>query len=426
MRARTWFVLLGLVTTAPSRPGAQQPPGNYDESKIPAYTLPDPLVMADGSKVSTPEVWTSRRRPELLDIFARDIYGRTPQIRLPLRVTVDSTVNDALGGTAVRRQVTLRFAEGSDSPSMRLLLYLPAKAPRPVPVFLALNFQGNQAINADPGISLATTWLPDGNPGVVSHRATDASRGTEAARFPVAQILAKGYGLATAYYGDLDPDYDNFDNGVHPLFYASGQKRPAPDQWGAIGAWAWGLSRALDYLETDGSVNARAVAVVGHSRLGKAALWAGAQDPRFAMVVSNESGCGGAALSKRIFGETVDAITRQFPHWFAGNFTRYANNEAALPVDQHELLALIAPRPLYVASAAGDQWADPRGEFLGAQGAEPVYRLLGRTGLGVEAMPPVDHPVGGTIGYHVRRGEHDLTAYDWEQFLTFANRHLRH
>ena len=411
---------------AASLPGAQQPPGNYDESKVPPYTLPDPLVMADGTKVTTAEAWTSRRRPELLDVFAREVYGKTPAVPIPLRATVDSTVTDALGGAAVRRQVTLRFTPGDDGPAMHLLLYLPAGASGPVPVFLALNFQGNQAVNADPGIALATSWLPDRGTGVVNHHATDASRGTEAGRFPVAQMVAKGYGLATIYYGDLDPDFDDgFQNGVHPLFYKVGQARPAADEWGAIGAWAWGLSRALDYLETDRAVNARAVIVVGHSRLGKAALWAGAQDPRFAMVVSNESGCGGAALSKRIFGETVDAITRQFPHWFAGNFRRYANNEAALPVDQHELLALIAPRPLYVASAAEDQWADPRGEFLSAQAAEPVYRLLGATGLGVDAMPPIDRPVGGTIGYHVRHGGHDLTAYDWEQFMTFADRHVR-
>jgi hypothetical protein len=424
-RIRPTLLVLALIMTTASLPGAQQPPGNYDEAKVPPYTLPDPLVMADGTKVTNAEGWISRRRPELLGVFAREVYGRTPATAIPLRATVDSAVTDALGGAAVRRQVTLRFTSRDDGPAMRLLLYLPARANGPVPVFLTLNFQGNQAINADPGIALATSWLPDRDPGVVNHKATDASRGTEAGRFPVMQILAKGYGLATVYYGDLDPDYDDFQNGVHPLFYTAGQARPAPDEWGAIGAWAWGLSRALDYLETDRAVNARAVVVVGHSRLGKAALWAGAQDPRFAMVVSNESGCGGAALSKRIFGETVDAITQQFPHWFAGNFRRYANNEAALPVDQHELLALIAPRPLYVASAAEDQWADPRGEFLSAQAAEPVYRLLGATGLGVDAMPPIDRPVGGTIGYHVRHGGHDLTAFDWEQFVAFADRHLR-
>lgn len=405
---------------------AWQPPGTItEESLVAPYTLPDPLVMADGTTVKDAATWRARRRPQLLQQFESEVYGRTPG---PVPAVVASNLRvdrTALGGAAIRTEVTLRLGRASVEPAIHVLLYTPATSRGRVPVVVGLNFNGNQAVAADPGIALATSWLPARAAGVVNNRATDQTRGVEASRWQVEILLSRGYALATAYYGDLDPDFDDgFQNGVHPLFYRAGQARPADGQWGAIGAWAWGLSRILDYLEKRSDVDARRAIVMGHSRLGKAALWAGAQDRRFALVISNNSGCGGAALSKRLFGETVGHITSSFPHWFTAGFARYAGHEAELPVDQHELLALIAPRPLYVASASEDHWADPRGEFLGALGADPVYRLLGTAGLGVTGMPAVDTPVGQTIGYHVRSGGHDVTAYDWAQYLAFADRHL--
>jgi hypothetical protein len=402
----------------------QRRPTNLDESRVAAYTLPDPLVAADGTRIADARAWRERRRPEILEAFRANVYGRTPEKRLAVRPEVRSVERAALSGRALRKQVTLHFGDGPDAPFLDLLVYLPSGARGRVPAFLGLNFDGNQAVSGDPGVALARSWLDDG-PGVVDHRATEAARGVEARRWPLERILERGYALATAYYGDLDPDFDDgFRNGVHPLFYRQGQTRPDPDQWGSIGAWAWGLSRALDWLETEEAIDGSRVALIGHSRLGKTALWAAAQDERFALVVSNDSGEGGAALSRRWFGETVADLNRAFPHWFCANYRRYDEDPSRLPVDQHMLLALAAPRPLYVASATEDLWADPLGEFLAAKAAEPVYRLFGREGLGVDRQPPPDTPVGRAIGYHLRTGKHDVTPWDWERFLDFADRNL--
>ncbi len=414
-----WLCLL------PAGLAGQEPDANYEESKVPEYTLPDPLVASDGTRVTDAAAWTGRRRPELLRLFTEQVYGRSPGKPDELSCVVTDTAS-VMNGLAIRKQVTLTFRHQGKEQAVEVLLYLPQGRSGPAPAFLGLNFRGNHTLSTDPAIKLNPNWMRQGErTGVVDNRATDAARGTDARSWPVELILRRGYALVTAYYGDIDPDFDDgFKNGVHALLEQPGRTERPADAWGSIGAWAWGLSRIMDYLETDGQVDPRRVVVLGHSRLGKTALWAGAQDQRFAGVISNNSGCGGAALSRRAFGETVAIINQGFPHWFCGNFKQYNEREGALPVDQHELLALVAPRPLYVASASEDLWADPRGEYLALRHAEPVYRLLGAEGMSSDQEPVVDQPMIGRLGYHLRPGPHAITEYDWRQYLQWADRYL--
>ena len=391
---------------------------NYDEETVPSYTLPDPLALPGGGTITNKDQWETQGRPATLKQFEEHVYGRAPQGKPPgLHWKLDKEEPDALGGIAIRREYVVTFG-AKNGPEVRLLLYIPKDRSGPAPGFIGLNFRGNQRVEADPAITMESGYVIGSSGLVQKNRPTEKSRGTGATRWPAKMIVQRGYALATACCGNIDPDFhDGFKNGVHPIFPTERDG----SSWGSISAWAWGLSRLLDVLEEIEEVDAGRIAVIGHSRLGKTSLWAGASDPRFALVISNNSGCGGAALSRRAVGETVGRINSRFPHWFCGNFQQFNNNEGALPVDQHQLIALIAPRPVYIASATGDRWADPRGEFLSLRHAAPVYALFQKDPLGVDKMPAPDQSTGSLMRYHLRTGTHDLTKWDWEQYMNFAD-----
>lgn len=370
-------------------------------------------------KFNSLKEWRKVHRPAIYNFFLTEVYGRQPEQQLPVRFEMLEQSDKALAGKATRKQVAIHIG---DSPTpILLLIYQPNNTRKAVPAFVAMNFKGNHQINSDPEIIISPN-APKGK-----ELGKDPARGAATSRWPLEMLVEAGYAVATIYRGDVDPDFDDgFKNGVHPLFYADNQSYPAPDEWGTISAWAWGLSKVMDYIEQDKSLDHKRVAVVGHSRLGKTALWAGATDERFAIAISNDSGCGGAALSTRKMGETVARINTSFPHWFCDNYNKYSNNEEALKVDQQGLIALIAPRPVYVASAELDAWADPEGEFLSALNASPVYELYGRKGLAISKMPALNQPsLEGDVGYHIRTGKHDINSYDWSQYIRFADKYFK-
>lgn len=408
---------------------AQQKTANYDESKIAPYTLPELLQTAGGEKISSAEAWQKTRRPEVLKLFEENVFGRTPPASTwgKVKYEVTGTRKDALGGKATRKFIHISLPDHPKWPGMDVMLYLPNGLGKPAPCFVGASFGGNHAVSTETDVPLSARWMrPSKEKGIVDNRATEQSRGNESSRWPLEKIIGQGFAVATYYYGDVEPDHaDGWKEGLRAALSPAGANTAWKEgEWGAIGAWAWGLSRIADYLETDADVDASHLAVIGHSRLGKTSLWAGAQDQRFGVVISNNSGEGGAAIMRRNFGETTAVITKAFPHWFTATYSRYAGNEASCPIDKHMLIALAAPRPVYIASAVDDQWADPKGEFLSGLNAEPVFALFGKKGYGVAEQPQIDHPVGDAIAYHVRTGKHDVTDYDWDQYLKFAARHF--
>lgn len=391
----------------------------------PTKTLPDPLIFNNGQKVKTAKEW-SERRAEIRAIMSSEMYGTMPPRPENMEFRVFDNNKNALGGKATRKQVTVVIREGNREASFDLLIYIPNKAKYPAPAIVGINFIGNQAINADPGIKLTQAWVENGRmfPCGPNGKATDACRGVNASMWPVDSILDAGYALVTMYREEIASDRkeEMFKTGVHTL-YPELQNRE--DNFGTIGAWAWAMSRALDYLETDKDINAKKVWAFGFSRLGKAALWAGATDERFAGVLSNESGAGGGKQFRRGVGENIARLCTVFPHWYAKNFRRYMDKDKELPFDQHFVLALIGPRPVYLGTARGDIQADPEGEFETARAADAVYRFLKTNGFPFPTFPALNEPLFGQVGFHIRPGPHDVQNFDWKQYLKFASLHLR-
>jgi hypothetical protein len=384
------------------------------------FVLPNVLMCQDGTIVKTTKQWEEKRRPELLSIFTQYMYGKSPNYAIKSKIKLLKIEKKAFKGHAIRKDIRIWPIKEHPEYWFDIQMYLPKSSlGQPVPIFLSPSYLPSQTVCDD-----ETLITPQYN---INGEPVEYKRGEKDHFWNISMMLERNYGLVTFWHQELVIDTEeDFISGFPSLFYKKGQSSPNPDQWGSISLWAWQMSIVMNYLVTDRDVDKEKVIVLGHSRFGKAALWAAAQDERFAIAISNDSGCGGAALSKRKVGETVASINKHFPQWFCGNFKKFNGKEEIMPFDQHELIAMIAPRPVYVASAENDPPSDIEGEFLAAKEASPVYKLYGLEGLECDSFPPVNKPCrSGYIGYHVRKGKHGMRAFDVEQYLAFAEMHFK-
>lgn len=398
-------------------------PVNYQEDSVGTYTLPELLKTSDGKAVTTARQWTEKRRPELLRLVEENQFGKMPPRPKDMTFHAFDKGTTAFNGKAIRKQVRVYFKKDTSDHKMDLLIYLPAKATGPVPLLLNISFTAYNQIIDDPGLRIGEIWNKEG-------KKVKADKPTPFGKLNVEQFLDAGFGFATVYYGDIEPDFkDGLPYGIRKTYLKPGQSEPAANEWGAISAWAWGLSRAMDYFETDRQIDSKRIALQGASRLGKTVLWAGIHDPRFKMVIASISGEGGAAVARRNYGETIGHITdpSRYLYQFAANYHTWAGKVHEMPIDAHMLVALMAPRPLLLQTGSTDYWSDPKGEFLSAVAAAPVYRLFGETAPPSNASLPA---AGDTsmltnhLGYYMHEGGHTVLPEDWKLFIKYMQKYL--
>lgn len=390
-------------------------PVNYKEELAGSYILPDPLLTTNGVKITDAESWYQTRRPEVLQMFEENVYGKAPRKPENLKFTVFDKGTPVMDGKAIRKQIVISFGNEKTSPEINLLVYLPAKTVKPAPLLLNISFLPNFSMVNDPGIKRGSYWNRE-------HQKVLAPENNKERQLIIEPFIDKGIGVATVYYGDIEPDFEGgYKYGVRSLYLKNGQKDESAGSWGAISAWAWGLSRVMDYIATDKQIDSKKVALQGMSRLGKTVLYTGAIDPRFALIIPCCSGEGGAALSRRDYGETIAHLVApgRYAYQFCKNYQKYKDDPRLLPVDGHMLISLIAPRPMLLITGSTDGWSDPKGEFLAAQASAPVYRLFGRDAPGTDEIPEPQKALFHTLGFYMHEGGHAVLPSDYDIILQF-------